>query len=91
LSGKDVVVKLESVKGEHLTIEHEFCVYKKLGCGIGIPCVYWFGTKAGFNAIVMDSLGQSLEELFTCCHFQFSVKTVLLIARQLVSEVSFML
>jgi hypothetical protein len=91
LSGKDVIIKLKSVKGEHLTIEHEFRVYKKLGCGIGIPHVHWFGTEAGFNAIVIDSLGQSLEELFTRCHFRFSVKTVLLLARQLVSEVSFVL
>ena len=89
LLGKDVVIKLESMKGEHLTIEHEFRVYKKLGCGISIPRVHWFGTEAGFNAIVMDSLGQSLKELFTRCHFRFSVKTVLLIACQLVSEVPF--
>ena len=79
------------MKGEHLTIEHEFHVYKKLGCGISIPRVHWFGTEAGFNAIVINSLGQSLEELFTHCHFWFSVKTVLLLARQLVSEVSFVL
>ena len=79
------------MKGEHLTIEHEFHVYKKLGCGIGIPRVHWFGTEASFNAIVIDSLGQSLKELFTHCHFRFSVKTVLLLACQLVSEVSFVL
>jgi len=67
-------------------------VYKKFGCGISIPHVHWFGTEASFNAIVqIDSLGQSLEELFTHCHFQFSVKTVLLLARQLVSEILFML
>jgi hypothetical protein len=59
--GNDVVIKLKSMKGEHLTIEHEFHVYKKLGCGIGTPCVHWFGTKASFNAILIDSLGQSLK------------------------------
>jgi hypothetical protein len=62
-------------------------MYKKLGNGTGIPHVHWFGTKAGFNAMVIDYLGQSLEELFTCCHHRFSVKTVLVLARQLVSEV----
>jgi serine/threonine protein kinase len=87
LSEKDVVIKLESVKGEHLTIKHKFHVYKKLGCGIGMPHVHWFGTEASFNAIVIDSLGQSLKELFTRCNFRFSIKTVLLLACQLVSEV----
>jgi serine/threonine protein kinase len=85
LSGQDVVVKLESVKGEHLTIEHEFHVYKKLGQGTGIPRVHWFGTEAGFNAMAIESLGPSLEELFTRCHQQFSVKTVLLLASQMVN------
>jgi hypothetical protein len=87
LLGQDVIVKLESMKGEHHTIEHKFYVYKKLGNGTGIPHVHWFGTEAGFNAMVIDYLGQSLEELFTCCHHRFSVKTVLVLACQLVSKV----
>jgi serine/threonine protein kinase len=48
--------------------------------------VYWFGAEAGFNAMVVDRLGQSLEDLFVQCHFQFTIKTVLLLARQLVSQ-----
>lgn len=86
LSGQDVVVKLEPVDGEQHTIEHEFRVYKKLGGGTGIPRVHWFGTESGFNAMAIDYLGQSLDEHFVRCHFRFSVKTVRLITRQLVSE-----
>jgi hypothetical protein len=86
LSGQHVVVKLEPVKEGHCTLEHEFHVYKRLGGGIGVPCVHWFGTEGGFNAMVIDRLGPSLEDLFVRCRFQFTVQTVLLLARQLVRE-----
>ena len=84
LSGQQVVVKFEPAKGR--TLEHEFHVYKRLGGGIGVPLVHWFGTEGGFNAMVIDRLGPSLEDLFVCCNFRFTVQTVLLLARQLVSE-----
>jgi hypothetical protein len=84
LSGQDVAIKLEPVEGEHHTLEHKSNVYHKLGRGIGIPHIYWFGTETGFNAMVISRLGPSLEELFVRCNFQFSVNTVLRLASQLV-------
>jgi len=46
-----------------------------------------FGTEAGFNAMVIERLGPSLYDLFVQCHFRFSLKTVLLLAGRLVSNV----
>lgn len=86
LSGEDVVLKLEPMHNKHCVLEHEFHVYEKLGQGISIPHVRWFGTEAGFNVMAMDCLGLSLEDIFLRCHFQFSVETVLLLACQLVSS-----
>jgi hypothetical protein len=84
--GRDVAVKLEPTQGPHCTLEHEFHVYKKLAGGLGIPFVHLFGTECGYNVMVMDCLGQSLEQLFSRCHFRFSIKTILLLASQLVSQ-----
>jgi len=86
---QSVVIKLEPLAGTYQTLEHEFLVYKKLSGGIGIPGVHWFGTEAGFNVMVMDRLGQSLDNLFVDCDFQFTLKTVLLLAGQLVSGFNF--
>jgi serine/threonine protein kinase len=86
LSGQDVVVKLEPVKGKNHSLEHEFNIYHSLGRGIGIPSVHYFGTESGFNAMVIDRLGLSLDQLFVRCNFRFSVNTVLRLASQLVSN-----
>jgi hypothetical protein len=85
LSGQSIVIKLESIKSNNQTLEHEFNVYRMLCGGVGIPRVHWFGTEYGFNAMAMDMLGHSLEDLFIQCHFRFTVKTVVLLACQLVS------
>jgi predicted Ser/Thr protein kinase len=89
LSGNDVVIKLERVEGKVRTLGGEFHVYTKLKGGTGIPHVHWFGRESGFDAIVVDRLGQSLEDLFVQCHFKFTIKTVSLLAGQLVRAFDF--
>jgi hypothetical protein len=84
LTVQDVMIKLEPLKASQHLLEHEYQVYKKLSRGIGIPHIHWFGTEGGFNMMVLDCLGQLLEDLFACCHFKFTVQTILVLAKQLV-------
>ena len=46
----------------------------------GIPAIHWFGVEGDYNAMVMDLLGLSLEDLFNYCKRKFTVKTTLMIA-----------
>ena len=86
ISGEEVAIKLESVKAKHPQLEYESKVYKTLAGGVGVPFVRWFGTECDYNAMVLDLLGPSLEDLFNFCNRKFSLKTVLLLADQLVSS-----
>ena len=87
ISGEEVAIKLESVKAKHPQLEYESKVYKALAGGVGVPFVRWYGTEGDYNAMVLDLLGPSLEDLFNFCARKFSLKTVLLLADQLVRQI----
>lgn len=53
---------------------------------VGIPSIKWCGAEGDYNVMVMELLGPSLEDLFNFCSRKFSLKTVLLLADQMVSQ-----
>jgi hypothetical protein len=50
---------------------------------VGFPEIIWFGNEGPFHIMVINMLGPSLEDLYTFCGRKFSLKTVLLLADQL--------
>ncbi|GLT99342.1 hypothetical protein SLE2022_167850 [Rubroshorea leprosula] len=89
-NGEEVAVKLESVKTKHPQLHYESKLYMLLQGGSGIPHLKWFGVEGDYNAMVIDLLGPSLEDLFNYCSRKFSLKTVLMLADQLINRVEYM-
>ena len=82
-NGEEVAIKLESLHSKHPQLLRETKIYRSLNGVVGIPSVRWFGIEGDYNVMVVDLLGKSLEDLFNFCSRKFSLKTVLIIADQL--------
>lgn len=85
--------KFEPLKSSHQPhLFHEARVYSSLSRGtvtVGIPQCRWYGVEGDFNVLVMDLVGPSLSELLEYCHGRMSVKTVLMLADQMISRLEF--
>jgi len=88
-NGDEVAVKLESSKARHPQLIYEARVYKVLQGGMGIPHIKWYGSEKDHNILVIDLLGPSLEDLFTFCSRRFTMKTVLMLADQMLARIEF--
>lgn len=89
ISGEEVAIKLEPIRTKHPQLDYESRVYKYLSGGIGIPFIRWFGKEGDYNAMVIDLLGPSLEDLFNYCHRKFSFKTVIMLALQMICRIQY--
>nr|XP_044995329.1 casein kinase I-like [Jaculus jaculus] len=88
-NGEEVAAKLESQKARHPQLQYESKLYKILQGGVGIPHLRWYGQEKDYNVLVMDLLGPSLEDLFNICSRRFTMKTVLMLADQMISRIEY--
>jgi casein kinase 1 len=68
---------------ENPQLIHEHKIYRFLAGMDGIPNVYGLYDWGRSRVLIMDHLGPSLETLFRRCSRRFSLKTVLMIADQM--------
>jgi len=78
----------ESLGTKYPQLLYEYRVYLAMKGAPGLPNVRWCGTTGKVNVMVMDLLGDSLETLYNKCGRRFSLKTVLMLAVQLVRHQS---
>lgn len=88
-TNEEVAIKLEPVRTKHPQLLYETKLYRILQGGVGIPNVHWFGVEGDYNVMVIDLLGPSLEDLFNYCKRKFSLKTVLMLADQMLQRIEF--
>ena len=77
----------ESKDTKYPQLLEEFKVYRSLKPAAGLPAVYWCGPAGLYNVMVMELLGDSLETLYNKCSRKFSLKTVTMLAIQLLHRI----
>ena len=83
-------MKVESAGAKYPQLVNEAMVYKALnssGNTPGVPKLHWYGSEGDFNVMVIDLLGPSLEDMFLFCNRRFTIKTVLLLADQMLTRI----
>ena len=86
VTGQSVAMKLEHNDFIQPVLRVEAEMLHLTG-GIGIPQLYWHGEADHYYAMVFELLGPSLEDIFNFCGRRFSLKTVLMLASQILRRI----
>lgn len=75
----------EEESSRHPQLIQESKILKGFEKIVGFPKIFWVGQENRANYMVMELMGPSLEDLFFMCEKTFCLKTVLMLADQMVS------
>jgi len=87
LNNHPIAIKFESRKSETPQLRDEYRAYKIMSGCEGVPNAYFFGQEGQDNILCIDLLGPSLEDMFDLCKRKFSVKTVCMVAKEMINRV----
>jgi len=88
-SNEEIAIKIEPTRSKHPQLLYESKIIMSLQGGIGIPMHFWHGTRGIYNILIMELVGQSLENLFKSCNRKFNLLTTLMLADQMLSRIEF--
>ena len=81
-----IAVKVEKIEKTNSRLKMEYNIYKQIE-GEGIPSIqYYNDSYHHYKILIMTFLGPSLEDLFQFCSCKFTVKTIAMIAIQILDR-----
>jgi len=86
-TGTELAVKTEPLTAQCPRLLYEAKICGLLAGGFGIPVVHWSGVDGEHAVMVTELLGPSLEDLLRFCCGRFRLKTVLMVADQVLRRI----
>ncbi|KAI8826012.1 kinase-like domain-containing protein [Fimicolochytrium jonesii] len=83
-TNEQIAIKFEPRKAETPQLRDEYRTYKLLVGLPGIPKCYYFGQEGLHSVLVLELLGPSLEDAFDLCGRHFTLKTVCMLAKNMI-------
>lgn len=90
VTSEPVAVKIESISQPKKNLAREKQIYALIGDTVGFPKLKYFCTDGNVSAMVISMLGKSLDVCFKEAPNRFSLKTVLLLADQMISRIQYL-
>ena len=81
-------IKVEESSSRSSILEDEKNMYSTIGNSTGIPIIEWYGIFNKKHILIMECLGPDLDTLFKFCGKKFSLKTVCMIALQILDRIA---
>lgn len=88
-TGEQLAAKMEKVNTNHPQLLYESRLYRLFQGEPGIPTIHWYGVEGNHNTLIMELLGQSLEDLLQFHNGRLSLHIVLLLAEQMITRIEF--
>ena len=89
-TNREVAVKFEQLNVRRPQVIEEAKLLKEFMDEPCFPKFMWYGREGDFHIMVIELLGPSLEDMFAYCGRKLSLKTVILLADQLLSRIETM-
>ncbi|EMD34902.1 hypothetical protein CERSUDRAFT_54444 [Gelatoporia subvermispora B] len=89
-TNEEVAIKVDMPDEElnlPCALPYEKKIYGVLKDLPGIPYIRWYGEEGGATVMVMDKLGPTLDHLRRFCRGRFSMKTICMLALQMISRI----
>ena len=87
--GEEFAVKIERLSSRSPQLIYESKVLKQIQGGPGIPVLKWSGIEGNYTMMILELLGPNIEDLLNMCNRKFSLKTVLMVADQLLTRIEY--
>ena len=87
---EEVAIKKESISVQPPQLLYEMRLLKTVNGAPGFPIFRGYWPESGYNCLAQSLLGYNMNDLFFKCGKRFTLKTVLMIAEQMITRLNYL-